>query len=95
MLNKMAISEFLSGGFGKRLSVGGGLGVLQFFGHLKRALELFISVRMSPHTTFQDQWVDTITPGKKNDKKKQKKKQNKHASVLFLVEKKMQNSTNL
>ena len=28
-------------------SVGGGLGALHFFGHLKRALELFISVRMS------------------------------------------------
>ena len=27
-------------------------GALQFFGHLKRALELFISVRMSPLATF-------------------------------------------
>ena len=30
----------------------GGVGALQFFGHLKRALELFISVRMSPLATF-------------------------------------------
>ena len=29
-----------------------GLGALQFFGHLKRGLELFISVRMSPLATF-------------------------------------------
>ena len=48
MMNKMAISEFSSGDFGKIIGVGGGLGTLQFFGHLKRALELFISVRMSP-----------------------------------------------
>ena len=39
--NKMAISEFLSVDFGKIFSVGGGLGALQFFGHLKRVLELF------------------------------------------------------
>ena len=47
------------------MSVGGGLGARQFFGHLKRALELLISVRMSPLVTFQDHSVDTITPGKK------------------------------
>ena len=29
------------------MSVGGGLGALQFFGHLKRVLELLISVPMS------------------------------------------------
>ena len=51
MLNKMAISEFGSGDFGKEISVGGGLGALQFFGHLKRTLELFILVRMSPLAT--------------------------------------------
>ena len=37
MLNKMAISEFWSDDFGKMISVGGGLGALQFFGHLNRA----------------------------------------------------------
>ena len=34
------------------MSMGGGLGALQFFGHLKRALELLISVRMSLLATF-------------------------------------------
>ena len=34
------------------MSVGGGVGAVQFFGHLKRALELFITVRMSPFATF-------------------------------------------
>ena len=48
MMNKMAISEFGSGDFWGKMSVGGGLGALQFFGHLKRALEPLISVRMSP-----------------------------------------------
>ena len=36
-----------------------------FFGHLKRALELFISVRMSPLATLWDHLVDTMTPGEK------------------------------
>ena len=48
----MAISEFRSVDFGKIISVGGGLGALQFFWSLKRALELFISLRMSPLATF-------------------------------------------
>ena len=48
MVNKIAISELCSGNFGGKMSVGGGLGALQFFGHLKRVLELLISVRMSP-----------------------------------------------
>ena len=48
MLNKIAISEFWSSDFGKKISLGGGLGALQLFGHLKRALELFISVRTKP-----------------------------------------------
>ena len=52
------------------MSVGGGLGALHFFGHLKKALELLISVRMSPLATFSDHWVDTITPGKNTAKKK-------------------------
>ena len=52
------------------MSVGGGLGALQFFGHLKRALELLISVRMSPLVTFYDHSVNTITPEKKKKKKR-------------------------
>ena len=52
MVNKMAISEFSSGDFGEKMSVEGGLGALQFFGHLKRALELLISTRVSPLATF-------------------------------------------
>ena len=60
-----------------------------FFGHLKRALELFISVRMSPLATFQDHLVDTMTPGekKKKKRKKKKKKNNKHAPVICLLAK--------
>ena len=54
MLNKMAILEFWSGDFREKMSmsVEGGLGAHKFFGHLKRALELLISVRMSPFVTF-------------------------------------------
>ena len=43
MVNKTAMSEFGSGDFGEEMSVEGSLGALQFFGHLKRALELLIS----------------------------------------------------
>ena len=50
MVNKMAISKFGSGDFWEKKSTGGGLGALQFFGYLKRALELFISIRMIPLT---------------------------------------------
>ena len=52
MLNQMAIQNFRSGYFGKRMSVAGGLGALQFFGHLNMALELLITVRMSPLVAF-------------------------------------------
>jgi len=55
------------------------------FGQLKRALELFISVGMSPLARFSDHWVDTITPGEKN--KKTKKQTNKHASAICLLAK--------
>ena len=34
------------------MSVGGGLGAHQFFGHLKRELELLISISMSPLAKF-------------------------------------------
>ena len=46
----MAISD--AGDFGEKMILGGGLDNLQFFGHLKRALEFLISVRMSPLVTF-------------------------------------------
>ena len=62
------------------MSVGGGLGALQFFGSLKRALEILIFVRMSPLKTFYDHWVDTIIPGKKT-----KQTTNKHAPVIYLL----------
>ena len=62
--------------------MGGGLGALRFFGHLKRELELLISVRMSPLASS----VDTITHGKKN-KKRNKEKTNKDASVISLLAK--------
>ena len=52
MESKMAISEFWSGDFEEKLSVGGGLGTLHFFGYLKRALEILVSVRTSPFATF-------------------------------------------
>ena len=61
------------------MSVGGGLGALQFFGHLKRALGLLIYVKMSPLATFYDHSVDTSLGRKTN-----KKKTNKHASVICL-----------
>ena len=51
MVNKMVISEFCFGDFGEKKSVGGGLGS-NFSGHLKRGLELLISVRMRPLATF-------------------------------------------
>ena len=51
MLNKMAISKFSSFDFAKKWGVGGGLGALQYFGYLKKPLELSISIRMSPFAT--------------------------------------------
>ena len=51
MLNKIAISKFWFIDFGKNKSVWG-LVALQLFGHLKRALERLISVRMSPLAKF-------------------------------------------
>ena len=83
MVNKMAISEFWSGDFGEKMSVGGGLGALQFFWSLERVLELLISVRMSHFATFWDHWFDTITP----EKKQNKKTTNKRASVICLLAK--------
>ena len=70
MLNEMVIAEFWSGDFWKNIRVGRVTFLSdQFLGYLKRALELLISVRMNPRTTFLDQWIDTITPEKKNKKK--------------------------
>ena len=36
----------------EKMSVGGGLGALNFFGHLKGALELFISIKLRPLATL-------------------------------------------
>ena len=87
MVNKMAISKFWSGDSWEKMIVGGGLGALQFFGHFKRALELLISVKMSPIVTFQIHSVDTITPGKKSNKKTSKKK-NKQTRIRDLSSRK-------
>ena len=78
----MAISEFWSGDLGKNLSVGGGLGALQFFGHLKRALELLISIRIEPLDDILGPMGREDNPEKKN-----KKKTNKHTSVICHVAK--------
>ena len=50
MLNKMAISEFWSSDFGKIISLGGGLGALQYFWSLKK--DARTSIRMNPLATF-------------------------------------------
>jgi hypothetical protein len=41
MLNKMAISKFWLGDFGKNMSLVGGQVALQFFGSLKRGTRIF------------------------------------------------------
>ena len=64
------------------MSMGGGHGALHG-PHLKRALELFIAVRMSPLATFLDHLVDMMTP----EKKKKKKKKKKNAPVICLLAK--------
>ena len=56
-----------------------------FFGRLKRALELFISVRMSPLVHYsRTNWSDTIISGEKTQKNKQI---NKHAPLICLLAK--------
>ena len=60
-------------------SVGGGPRCHPIFRSLKRALELFNSVRMSPLATFQDHLVDTMAPREKN----KKKTTNKQAPVIY------------
>jgi len=67
MLNKMDLSKFWSGDFGKKMSVGGDLVVLHFW-NLKRALELLISVRteisspdiVGPLGQYDAKFVDDI-----------------------------------
>jgi len=81
MMNKMAISKFGQAILGKKCR-GGALAALQFFVHLKIALELLILVPMSPLTIFKDHWLIRASL----------KKMNKHASVIFL-QAKIQNST--
>ena len=41
MVNKMAISEFFSGDFGVKMSVGEGLGAIQFLVTLKKGTRTF------------------------------------------------------
>ena len=41
MVNKMAISEFRSDAFAEKMSVGGGLGALQFFWSLEKGTRTF------------------------------------------------------
>ena len=54
------------------------------FWSLKRALELLISVQISPLATFLDHLVDTISPGEKTIKKQTNKQINTHPwSVLW------------
>ena len=44
--------KIVIGWFGKEGGIGGGLVALKFFGHLKKASELTISVQMSPFPIF-------------------------------------------
>ena len=64
--------KILIGQFWEKGVVGGGLVALQFSGDLKKALELLISVRMSPLPIFSDLWVDTINPVKNKTKNNNK-----------------------
>ena len=82
MLNNIAISNFDPVTLVK-MSTGGGLGALKFFGHLERALEPLIYDRMSPVTKFWDDWVDVIILGKNQTNKQI----NKHVSVICLLPK--------
>ena len=80
MLNKMAISEFASDNFGKNERERGPRCPPIFFGHLKRALKLFISVPMSPLAKISG-------PLGRYDYPWEKEKKNKHASVTCLLAK--------
>ena len=70
MLTKIAISKF-DPILWEKMTVGGGLGALHFLCHLKRVLELLVSVRVNPLAIFSDNWVNTITAGKKQKTNKQ------------------------
>ena len=79
MLNKMAISEFWSDYFGKKMSVGGGLGALWFFQSLKKGTRTFhfrsneLSCKiLGPLGRYDHPW----------EKEKKQQKTNKHASVI-------------
>ena len=72
-----------------KMSAGGSLGVLQCFGHLKRALELLISVKMSLPATFLDHWVDTITPGKKKKTRIRDMSSGKNAKFHIFIDEKL------
>ena len=90
MVNKMDISEFWSGDFWEKMSVGGGLGALQFFWSLKKGTRPFkfrynepFRDILGPLSRYDHPW------GKKN---KQKNKQiNTYPWYVFWQ--KMRNST--
>ena len=81
MLNKMAISKFLSGDFGKKMSMGGGLVALHFFWSLKKGTRTFNFRSNEPSH-------DILGPlGRYDHPWGKEKKTNKHASVIFLLAK--------
>ena len=79
----MAISEFWSVDFGKTISVGGGLGALQFFWSLKKATRTL-------HFRYNEPSYKILGPLGRYDhpwEKKNKKQTNKHASVICCLAK--------
>ena len=84
MLNKMAISKFWSGDFGKKKSVGEGLVALHFFKSLKKGTRTF-------NFRSNESSYNILGPLGQYDyplgKEKKRKRKNKHASVIFLLAK--------
>jgi len=63
----MALSKFWSGHFGKNWAWEGAYFSYNFFGRLRRALELLISVWMQTIAIFYGYRVDTIIPEEKTN----------------------------
>ena len=84
MLNKMAISEFWSDYFGKKMSLGGGLGALRFFWSLKKGTRTFHFRSNEPSRKILGPlgWYDHPW-----EKEKKNEQTNKHASVICLLAK--------
>ena len=87
MLNKMAISEFWSDNFEQKMSVGGGLGALQFFGLLKKGTRTFHFRSIEPSRRILGPLGRYDYPWEKEKKKNKNKQTNKHASVICLLAK--------